>query len=161
MLKDYIMVECNGPIENIVSHRTRVFFAAHAAKDSLAKAENFIKKHRMDLNMTVFTLDEDRSTETEEKWKWAKSYKASKWVEIKNDYIEEDGKFGILHIDAFKHYLDDHSEGETIAKLVGVLINDDVHIHPVILNPNATSDIIVNENIEEGYALLSEYLKKQ
>ncbi|WP_078598598.1 hypothetical protein [Evansella clarkii] len=84
----------------------------------------------------------------------------SKWAEIRNDYIEEDGVFHVLHVDAWRTD-DDNEETEVIAKLVGINKDGKSHIYLSYHNPDAQIDPYAKEVIQEADKLLREHLNDQ
>ena len=83
--------------------------------------------------------------------------KNSNWVDIRTDYIEEEGIFHVLHVDAWKTDDDDES-GEVIAKLIGVNQNCEQHVYTSYLNHDARFDKYAQEAVKEGEKVLRTHL---
>ncbi|WNO29761.1 hypothetical protein [Bacillus phage SDFMU_Pbc] len=81
----------------------------------------------------------------------------SKWAEIRSDYIEQDGSFLILHIDAWETGQDDE-EGKVIATIIGAVIDEEKEYTTIWIDKDAMYDPRVKEEIEQARRTLEDEL---
>lgn len=61
------------------------------------------------------------------------------WREIIADYTERDGVFLVTYVDAFQTD-DPNEDGDNIARLIGVYVDGEPHVHVVFKNTDAQVD---------------------
>lgn len=83
----------------------------------------------------------------------------SKWTEVKSNYIEQDGSFLIMYIDAWETGRPEE-EGKVIATIVGAVIDGEHEYTTIWIDKDAMYDDTVNRAIEEGFRTLEAELKE-